>query len=679
MARSSRSVLAEFGVTSFVSQSALAKILQKVRTDGLPESCSRRSIKRSREDAVRVLTTHGPLIKTLQINFQEDGNAKALDVEYIDPAAMLSHAASVSEAFASFLGGRLEAHSCSYDRPWRLILYADEISPGNQLKHMNARKIQGVYWAFAEYGPAGLCNEVLWNVLTTVRSTVVKRVGGMSFFVKHLLQAFLADTDFRQGVTVWTGDAYKIIFASLRTLVSDEAAIKSLWDHKGSSGILPCLICRNVVLRRSGLHDSDDSGTLTSICEDDPAKFIMHNDSTLKETCRMLQSQKPILGPGAFTMLEKSVGINYREENILFSHWVLHDHIQPISMTMYDWMHCFMVGGSWNIEVGRLLAVLAANGHSHKAVHSFFQSLTFPTSLTAKGATGKDVFAKRPSASSDDPIKCSASEALSCYGPLRIYLMLHVQAEPGSLLFNCAQSYYALAAVVDILCAIQKGEPNATPEQLQDALCLHFKMFKLAYGIEPVVPKHHFSMHLPKMFREHGYLVSCWTHERKHKEVKRFANNMSNTHSRFDANVLEAVAQAHVHALKDIANYPTMEVQLDQPKLAPPDVADFFQARFQDQSDVLVSNKVFYGPSRSCSVKDVVMFTLDGVSRIGQVWFHASIRGQCYSCLDCWITLGNNRFQVTEQPVVVGSGSISNVCIYRQTEDIVTVVPFASF
>ena len=73
------------------------------------------------------------------------------------------------------------------------------------------------------------------------------------------------------------------------------------------------------------------------------------------------------------------------------------------------------------------------------------------------------------------------------------------------------------------------------------------------------------------------------------------------------------------------------------------------------------------------------MFMLDGVSRIGQVWFHASIGGQCYSCLDCWVALGNNQFQVTEQPVVVDSGSISNVCIYRQTGNIVTVVPFASF
>ena len=45
--------------------------------------------------------------------------------------------------------------------PWSLILYADEILPGNQLAYKNKRKMWGIYWTILNLGSAALSDEEL--------------------------------------------------------------------------------------------------------------------------------------------------------------------------------------------------------------------------------------------------------------------------------------------------------------------------------------------------------------------------------------------------------------------------------------------------------------------------------------------------------------------------------------
>lgn len=51
-----------------------------------------------------------------------------------------------------------------------VVLYSDEVSPGNQPKHTNRRKLQVVYWSLQELGSLRLTNESSWFVLTAVRT-----------------------------------------------------------------------------------------------------------------------------------------------------------------------------------------------------------------------------------------------------------------------------------------------------------------------------------------------------------------------------------------------------------------------------------------------------------------------------------------------------------------------------
>ena len=52
----------------------------------------------------------------------------------------------------------LASHPSSPASKWSLVLYCDEVSPGNQLAYKHERKAWAIYWSFAEFG-SHLCQE----------------------------------------------------------------------------------------------------------------------------------------------------------------------------------------------------------------------------------------------------------------------------------------------------------------------------------------------------------------------------------------------------------------------------------------------------------------------------------------------------------------------------------------
>ena len=132
--------LARIGRKSYVSQNALAAVLKAVReAEELPAGISRPAIKRSRVSATDVRTPYGPLFQTFGLECEDGGS---VDIWLSLPAAMLWHLTKQTANLASFIQGRLQARRCSVTAPWTLVFYTDEVSPGNQLKVSNARKLQ---------------------------------------------------------------------------------------------------------------------------------------------------------------------------------------------------------------------------------------------------------------------------------------------------------------------------------------------------------------------------------------------------------------------------------------------------------------------------------------------------------------------------------------------------------
>ena len=132
-----------------VSQSALSAILKIAADQRLPQLMDRKSIRTARDLHVGTQTPYGALHQQIT-----DASGKVFEVQH--PFAMLWLACNTSPAI-SLLVQRLPDSSPA--EPLSIVFYADEVSPGNQLSHHNARKSWAFYWSVYQFGPAAMSSD----------------------------------------------------------------------------------------------------------------------------------------------------------------------------------------------------------------------------------------------------------------------------------------------------------------------------------------------------------------------------------------------------------------------------------------------------------------------------------------------------------------------------------------
>ena len=63
-------------------------------------------------------------------------------------------------------------------RPWSLVLYTDEVTPGAVLATQQTRKLQACYFSFLELGHVALAREDVWFCAMVHRSSLVAKANG---------------------------------------------------------------------------------------------------------------------------------------------------------------------------------------------------------------------------------------------------------------------------------------------------------------------------------------------------------------------------------------------------------------------------------------------------------------------------------------------------------------------
>ncbi len=163
--------------------------------------------------------------------------------EFCNPLAFIFHLASLSMAFFNIM----ESIAC--EGVLRVILYIDEVEPGNPLRHDTARKLQALHWCFAEWPRLLLARAGAWLIFCVLRSRVVHEFpGGVSQFMKLALRQFFANGDntTQRGVLRRAPDGRSILAkASFGGFLGDAKALKEIFDCKGSAGI--AIRCRTRV------------------------------------------------------------------------------------------------------------------------------------------------------------------------------------------------------------------------------------------------------------------------------------------------------------------------------------------------------------------------------------------------------------------------------------------------
>ena len=660
-----------------ISRSGLQAVLHDLKEGDYPSATSRQSIKRQRDEQVCLETPFGNLIQTKSFSLLKGKKKKAqeskvVDVPFVAPIPLLYHLCRECDEFSTMMLKVLDKCCPSQDHPLSIICYSDEVSPGNVLAHCNQRKVQVIYWSFKELGPLALSHERNWFILAIMRSEHVKRLPGkMSQFFRFAVERFFSPADLRHGAHLrFQCGARRMIFAELSMLVGDEVALKENLQFKGASGTVLCPLCKNCVDAKSMLHEHADG--LVPSTSLDLGMIDFHTDASVLAVVQHLEDQsKRNLSAARFKKIQQSLGYNYCPDGFLRSDSLT---LRPVSTLVWDWMHCFCVSGLWNVEAGLLVAKLSSIGISQGDLDAELHRFQWPHNLTSRGVTGMKIFS-REDQSGD--IKCSASECLSVYSVLRCIFLEKMRAGQLNDVRDEMESYMCLARVLDLLQNIKLGKTE--PAELERAIKKHLTAFKLAYQDTRFLPKHHYTMHLGRMLAQHDTLVSCWVHERKHRERKQHANLITNTWSSWERSVLVDAMCNMLDSLKGAPDEPFDGglCKLQEPTEA---AALCLQQSLNVYEPVKLSRSAFYAPGAKIHAGDVALFS-SGESNdlvVGQVEVFARVGQLDLAVVRPWEALGNNQFNRTMDSILCDLYSTVDVCVFA-TEDPAVVVPTSTW
>ena len=149
----------------YCCQSALSALLRVAEQEGLPAAAQRWHIAAARDSVADTDTPYGKLHQQIAVPTTEGGELK---LEVQAPFPCLWHACNASKQFSAMLQRRHAARPSSLAEPWRLILYCDEVVPGNQLAYKSERKFWAFYWTILDFGSAVVADEVAQQCCMTV-------------------------------------------------------------------------------------------------------------------------------------------------------------------------------------------------------------------------------------------------------------------------------------------------------------------------------------------------------------------------------------------------------------------------------------------------------------------------------------------------------------------------------
>ncbi len=312
------------------------------------------------------------------------------------------------------------------------------------------------------------------------------------------------------------------------------------------------------------------------------------------------------------------------------------------------------------------------DGQGNQQAHEFVSSFCWPKKWQTSGMTGRNVFEKRTSTSGD--LKCSASELLSVYPVVRLMVLVNCPDYNNHQISSVVRSFLAGCHVLDLLTKTVSGQ--VTPAELEFAIKTHCQLRLLAHGPTKYQPKMHYVRHLSQQLASHPRLLSCFVHERKHKSLKKFAND-SHNHNRttaFEKGLLQEVVLLQATQLGGEESQ--ISFGLKSPKKASNDlirqIQMFFQLNVAKPLEVQCSLEAFLRPSELCAQNDVVIVKdQHGYEQVGQVWFHFQVYEDVFTVWSCWPPKphSKNVFVVTDSPDILKTSRIQRCLVYRFQND----------
>ena len=509
----------------FASVSALEAFAMYAKHNDIREIAgSRRSIARSTETIIHD-TAHGPMILTAELVAKPPHVNSTLYM--LNVHAYLEVAHKSPGAFHAMFMAMHGACPSSYEKPWRLIIYGDEVVPGNKLSNLNRRKAWILYFSFIEFG-VHLHNEDAWCPLAAEPSHALKHIqAGVSQLFACVIKSIFGSHghDLSAGITLVGPDGERVrFFAKLDMMVQDGGAHKFVNSIKGDTGIRMCMLCTNLVSKPSLVpFDASASLRCTVVHEED---LVLATDAGIYGSIDRLVAHQRTDTAGTFKIREKACGFNFQPHGMLFDR-SLRNVVRPASIYCHDWMHMIFSSGIFNVVAFHFFEAI----HTHLPLmqvwavfHKYIMQWRWPLSWKYDPKRSEPFSSDHLKAyRKTGHIKCAASEGLAL---LPVIVFWNVATVLPHATGACKWACLAMVALGDIVDALQASGLRLTSPDDMRILIRTFMDACVAAGWEEfMIPKFHWLLHFPRNMIRWGTAVSCFVHERKHKLVLRYAEN----------------------------------------------------------------------------------------------------------------------------------------------------------
>ena len=206
------------------------------------------------------------------------------------------------------------------------------------------------------------------------------------------------------------------------------------------------------------------------------------------------------------------------------------------------------------------------------------------------------------------------------------------------------KAFLTLCDCMDLLVSVPLGV--VTPAQLRAVINTFLDLCVAAKWERYMHPKFHWMIHLPGELARHGFLPTCFVHERKHRIAKRYANDIRNTRT-FERSLLGEVLSHNLALCADPESC-NLQVGLARPIKAPKALVEqLAKALTLDlgAQDVKTSSEARLAPAGRCFRNDIVLVrSVDGRNFVaGEVWAHSDVCGEMVSVISLWNVLRYDR------------------------------------
>ena len=466
----------------------------------------RRSANKELHKYKREDTPYGTIIESSTITGRQGG----LEVDAVNPFALLWHAHSISVFFSEFMKSVVGQRS-----RLRIGFYLDEMTPGNVHRPDHGRCSQCLYWTIIDWPPWFVKRACGWVPFCYCLVQDMKDNGVTdSMLTRYMVRRFDCNDhlNFSDGVQMEMFEGREVYVLEMDTgpFIADWKQHVATFNLKGYNGSVPCNVCKNCLGRCPEFSDP----YFLHVHSPEHSRFDLHTDASFRLAADEVKHAVEN-GIDADAKQQYS-GIKYDPDGLLWDEEV--SKRMPFPSSQYiDWLHTFASsGGIAQYNLNQLVLQLVAAGIEIEDIDTWIESVRLPRGHTK---LKKKFFASRIVHNEKAHIKAFANEVLTAVMCLGFFIDAVLKLGLGELGPQHLQDHLDCFDLLrTILRLLSKGEEASIPRYMHTYQLYHAMYARLYPTCKK--PKLHAGMHVGMYWYIWKVLLSCWGPERHHKLAK---------------------------------------------------------------------------------------------------------------------------------------------------------------